>query len=132
MSAIPRPAHCRDVPARPQETLPCEPFAAPKYGLAARIPRAWTIAEREKEDRVFVAIVPQPDFGEPGVVACELALAPESLDDYRTRIDKNAKRDGRPERASWRPTGSSRMPRGDAPRDRLGVPSRSPAGSGAR
>ena len=28
----------------------------------------------------------------PGVAACELALAPESLDDYRTRIDTNAQR----------------------------------------
>ena len=30
------------------------------------------------------------------MAACELALAPESLDDYRTRIDANAKRSGRP------------------------------------
>jgi hypothetical protein len=78
------------------DPVPAERFDAPRYGLSAPIPKAWTIAEREKEDRVFVAIVPQPDFGEPGVVACELALAPESLEDYRSRIDKNAKRDGRP------------------------------------
>ena len=45
-----------------------------------------------------MAVVPQPDFGAPGVVACELALAPESLDDYRTRIDKNAERGDRPDR----------------------------------
>ena len=30
------------------------------------------------------------------MAACELALAPESLEDYRTRIDANAKRNGRP------------------------------------
>ena len=68
----------------------------PGMGSPSQIPKAWTIAEREKEDRIFVAIVPQPDFGSPGVAACELALAPESLDDYRTRIDKTAKRNGRP------------------------------------
>ena len=50
----------------------------------------------EEEDRIFVAIIPQKDFDRPGVAACELALAPEALDDYRTRIDTTAKRNGRP------------------------------------
>lgn len=71
-------------------------FEAPKYGLSTRIPKGWTIAEREKDGRVFVATVPQPEIGSPGVAACELATAPESLDDYRTRIDKTAERGGRP------------------------------------
>jgi hypothetical protein len=75
-----------------------EPFVAPKYGIATRIPASWKIDTREKEDRVFVALVPQPAFGPPGVAACELALAPQSLDDYRTRIDKNAERNPRPDR----------------------------------
>jgi hypothetical protein len=75
---------------------PTEPFEAPKYGLTTRIPKTWTVADREKEDRVFVAIIPQQDFDRPGVAACELGLAPESLEDYRTRIDANAKRNGRP------------------------------------
>jgi len=73
---------------------PTEPFEAPKYGVATRIPKAWPIAVHEEEDRIFVAVIPQQDFARPGVAACELALAPESLDDYRTRIDKNAERDG--------------------------------------
>lgn len=72
-------------------------FDSPRYGVATRIPKAWTIAEREKEDRVFVAMVPQPEFGSPGVAACELAMAPASLDDYRTRIDRTAERGGRPD-----------------------------------
>ncbi len=75
---------------------PTAPFEAPKYGLKARIPKAWSIAVHEEEDRIFVAIIPQRDFERPGVAACELALAPESLDEYRTRIDKNAERNGRP------------------------------------
>ncbi len=70
--------------------------SAPKYGVATRIPKAWTIAQHEAEDRVFVAVIPQQEFDRPGVAACELALAPESLEDYRTRIDANAKRNGRP------------------------------------
>ena len=42
-----------------------------------------------------MAVIPQKDFPAPGVAACELALAPESLEDYRTRIDANARRNGR-------------------------------------
>jgi hypothetical protein len=78
------------------EILRTEAFDAPKYGVATRVPKEWTIAQRENEDRVFVAVIPQQDFDRPGVAACELALAPQSLDDYRTRIDANAKRNSRP------------------------------------
>jgi hypothetical protein len=81
----------------PPDLPPTEPFEAPKYGVATRIPKLWTIAAHEEEDRVFVAVIPQQDFDRPGVAACELALAPESLEDYRTRIDTNAKRNGRPD-----------------------------------
>jgi hypothetical protein len=77
-------------PAAPQR------FEAPKYGVKATIPADWSIAAREEGDRVFVALVPQADPDRPGVVACELGLAPESLDEYRTRIDGNAKRGRRP------------------------------------
>ena len=75
---------------------PTEPFEAPKYGVTTQIPKDWLVAVREEEDRVFVAVIPQKDFDRPGIAACELALAPETLDDYRTRIDKNAKNNGRP------------------------------------
>lgn len=70
------------------------PFDSPKYGLKVELPKAWEVAQREQEDRVFVALVPLADPLRPGVVACELGLAPETLDDYRTRIDANAARGG--------------------------------------
>ena len=73
-----------------------EPFEAPKYGFSAKLPRDWPIAIREKEDRIFVLFISQQDPDRPGVAACELGLAPESLDEYRTRIDGNSKRGGRP------------------------------------
>ncbi|AGA25445.1 hypothetical protein [Singulisphaera acidiphila] len=73
---------------------PTVSFEAPKYGVKASIPKDWPIAAREEEDRVFVALIPQDDPERPGVVACELGLAPENLDEYRTRIDGNAKRAG--------------------------------------
>src|SRR5271163_3263004 len=78
------------------DLLPTEPFEAPKYGLTTRIPRDWPVAVHEEDDRIFVAIIPQKDFDRPGVAACELALAPEALDDYRTRVDTTAQRNGRP------------------------------------
>jgi hypothetical protein len=71
-------------------------FDAPKYGLATQIPKDWPIAVHEDDDRIFVAIIPQAEFDRPGIAACELALAPQSLDEYRTRIDSNAKKNGRP------------------------------------
>jgi hypothetical protein len=72
------------------------PFDAPKYGVKTSIPKDWPIADRESGDRVFIAVIRQDDPEKPGVVACELGLAPESLDDYRTRIDANARRGDRP------------------------------------
>jgi hypothetical protein len=72
-----------------------EPFEAPKYGVATRLPKDWPLAVREKDDRVFVAVIPQDDPNRPGIVACELGLAPESLEEYRTRIESNAKQRGR-------------------------------------
>ncbi|HEV3165082.1 MAG TPA: hypothetical protein VGZ22_13740 [Isosphaeraceae bacterium] len=82
--------------ALPDSPLPTVPFEAPKYGVKTVIPKAWPVAVREEEDRVFVAIVPQGDPEKPGVAACELGLAPENLDEYRTRIDGNARRGARP------------------------------------
>lgn len=73
-----------------------EAFDAPKYGVAARIPKDWPIAVREKEDRIFVALIDQDDRDRPGVAACELGLAPENLDEFRTRLDGTARRGGRP------------------------------------
>jgi hypothetical protein len=71
------------------------PFDSPKYGLHVDLPKTWEIAQREQDDRIFVAVIPQADPARPGVVACELGLAPETLDEYRTRIDANAAQ-GRP------------------------------------
>lgn len=71
-------------------------FEAPRFGVTVAMPSEWEIAVREREEYAFVARIPQADPGRPGAVACELALAPESLDAYRTRIDTNAERSNRP------------------------------------
>jgi hypothetical protein len=73
-----------------------EEFVSEKYGLKTRLPKAWPLLAREKNEYVFVCEIPQAKFPDrPGIMACELAMAPESLDEYRTRIDANAKRGGR-------------------------------------
>ena len=79
--------------------LPADPtvaFEAPKFGVKVAIPTAWEVAVRERDEYVFVAKVPQSDPERPGAVACELGLAPESLEEYRTRIAANARRGGGP------------------------------------
>ena len=84
------------IPGDPVIDLPpTEPFEAPKYGVATRLPKDWPLAVREKEDRVFVAVIPQDDPNRPGIAACELGLVPESLEEYRTRIDSSAEQRGR-------------------------------------
>ena len=72
-------------PLRPCVSPPLE-FSSAKYGLTCPLPDSWDVVARERDDLVFVAKVPQENPGRPGAVACELAVAPESLDDYRTRI----------------------------------------------
>ena len=79
-------------PDRPTPRSQPSRSSAPKYGLATRIPKSWQVAVHEQEDRIFIAIIPQKDLDRPGVVACELALAPAALDDYRTRIDTSSKK----------------------------------------
>src|SRR5208337_5289297 len=72
------------------------PRKSAKYGVTTQIPTGWRLALREKDDRVFVAVIAQDDPDRPGIAACELGLAPESVEDYRTRIDSNARQHGRP------------------------------------
>lgn len=67
-------------------------FASSRYGLSVTLPEAWKLAVQEREDTVFAALLDRGDPERPGVVACELGLAPETLDAYRTRIDGNAQR----------------------------------------
>ena len=67
-------------------------FSSEKYGLSCPISGRWEVVLSERDDLIFVARVPQQDPGRPAAVGCELGLAPESLDEYRTRIDGNAER----------------------------------------
>jgi hypothetical protein len=72
------------------------PFDAPKFGIRTALPKEWPIAVREKDAYIFVAKVPQADADRPGAAACELGLAPETLEEYRVRIERNAQRGKHP------------------------------------
>lgn len=68
-------------------------FESPKYGVKTRLPEAWPVAAREKDELIFVCQIPQRNLPDrPGAMACEIAIAPESLEEYRTRIEGNARR----------------------------------------
>ncbi|MDX2038049.1 MAG: hypothetical protein SFX72_15480 [Isosphaeraceae bacterium] len=93
-AAVDSPARGDDPPKPAAAPADTHPFRSEKYGLEIDLPDSWTLAESERDDRVFVALVPNGDADRPGVAACELGLAPESLDEFRTRIDGNARRAG--------------------------------------
>ena len=68
---------------------------------------------REKDDRVFVASIPQDDPARPGVAACELGLAPETPRGL-SHADRLQRPAARPARAASSPrTGSSRTVAGE-------------------
>lgn len=69
-------------------------FESTRFGLKLALPKQWPIVVSEEDDRVFVAMVPQENPDRPGVVACELGLASERLEDYRSRIQTSADRGG--------------------------------------
>lgn len=75
------------------EDPPTRALQAERFGLEVQIPTDWPVVVREREDRAFVALIPRADPDRPAVVACELAIAPESLEEYRTRIAGNAARE---------------------------------------
>jgi hypothetical protein len=76
-----------------QEGAPAtQAFRSAKYGVKVELPGDWPIAVREREDAVFVALIQRDDPDRPGVVACEIGLAPADLKEYQTRIDTNAQR----------------------------------------
>ncbi len=112
------------------ELPPTEPFEAPKYGVATRIPKDWTIAQREAEDRVFVAVIPQQELDRPGVAACELALRRRAWTTIARGSTPTPSGTAGPT-ASSPPTESSRTP-GAIGSSRSGNSTRTRAASGER
>ncbi len=63
-----------------------------RYGVSFFMPEDWVVTVRERDEYVVLAKVPQADADQPGAFACEIGLAPEGLEEYKTRIDANAAR----------------------------------------
>ena len=61
-----------------------------RYGIATRVPAAWRLIDWSRDDKAFVLKLPQDPGSKTGYVSCELGVAPESLDDFRKRIDDSA------------------------------------------
>ncbi|MGE0608582.1 MAG: hypothetical protein AB7O62_15915 [Pirellulales bacterium] len=56
-----------------------------RYGITVRAPQAWELITWGEDDRAFVLRLPQEDDSPVGYVACELSVAPETLESFRER-----------------------------------------------
>ena len=63
------------------------------YGVAVRVPITWRLVEREHNERAFLFALPQQVRERPAYVACELSVAPESLEEYRKRHEAADRRE---------------------------------------
>jgi len=65
-----------------------------RYGIRVRTPQAWQLISWGEEDRAFVLRLPQEADSPVGYVACELGVAPDSLEAFlaRQREDDEAER----------------------------------------
>jgi hypothetical protein len=52
------------------------------YGIAVRVPQAWRLVSWAHHEQAFSLRVPQESDDREGFVACELGVAPESLEDF--------------------------------------------------
>ncbi|MBL8826729.1 MAG: hypothetical protein JNM18_07050 [Planctomycetaceae bacterium] len=63
-----------------------------RYGIMTRVPRAWRLIGWSHDEKAFLLGLPQDPGSSAGFVSCELGVAPESLDDFRKRIDESNER----------------------------------------
>lgn len=99
-----RPSSLRQHPSTPpDETEPdandarLQKVAVERYGVTVNVPEGWRLVLTGREDRAFVLLLPQGEASRPAVAACEIAVAPQRLEDFQSRIDRNAE-DLSPER----------------------------------
>jgi hypothetical protein len=58
---------------------------AKRFGIAVKVPAGWQLIDLARDDRAFVLKLPQENGSASGYVACELGVAPESLEEFRKR-----------------------------------------------
>jgi hypothetical protein len=72
-----------------------------RFGVSVQAPLAWNLIVWGQDDRAFVLRLPQEDQSTKGYVSCELALAPEELEDFRKRFqtsDEAEQKQAKPQR----------------------------------
>jgi hypothetical protein len=86
------PAHAgaHDAAGPDENDAGLQTVAVERYGVTVKVPEGWELVVRGRDDRAFVLLLPQDDGVRPGVAACEIAIAPESLENYQSRIARNA------------------------------------------
>ncbi len=67
-------------------------LAVKEYGIEVDVPDSWKLVSKAEEAMVFGFSIPNDDPTLEAGVKCEIGPAPETLDEYRTRIDRRAER----------------------------------------
>jgi hypothetical protein len=62
------------------------------YGVEVEVPTSWKLVSKADEAMVFGFSIANDDPTLEAGVKCEIGPAPETLDEYRTRIDRRAER----------------------------------------
>src|SRR5688572_24892848 len=60
-----------------------------RFGIQVRVPQAWTLIDWASNEKAFVLRIPQDSGSSVGMVACELGVAPSSLEEFRKRHQSN-------------------------------------------
>jgi hypothetical protein len=72
-----------------QETVT---FSLRDYGVVVQVPASWRLVAKAEEAMAFGFSIPSDAPEIEAGVKCEIGPAPETLDEYRTRIDRRAER----------------------------------------
>jgi hypothetical protein len=60
-----------------------------RFGISVRVPQAWNLIDWAANEKAFVLRVPQDAGSMSGLVACELGVAPASLEELQKRHQAN-------------------------------------------
>jgi hypothetical protein len=67
-----------------------------RYGICVRVPQAWSLTNWARNARAFELTAPQEPSSALGTVTCDLGIAPDSLEDYRKRLEETDKAEKAP------------------------------------
>jgi hypothetical protein len=68
-------------------------LAIKEYGIELQMPPGWNLVAKAQDAMVFGVSIPNDDPLQIAGLKCEIAAAPEALEEFRTRIDRRAARE---------------------------------------